>query len=249
MKQFLAALILAAALPWAAAAEDLYVGGLGTFPFRDTVHVTDGNGTAVESMMRRNMNAPGQKETKRSALMRFLTVPAGMRPGEAASGVRLSQLVVKNPQGIYTMLAFVFSGDEKELFRGDRKAARFWEEAFQPGTRTEAPGRDRGTDAFVREAASVMAGKKGEAPDFRILGASPWTRYNNADGTVRWQQDVQCVVTNPRGLVIPMRLVSALYRNWAGRYYLVIFTGGHESGRVLSDDILYALYQVRREKV
>ncbi len=255
MKKFLTALLIAAMAPFAgAAAADLAIEGLGTLPFGREIHVTDGRGTAVEAMMQRNLAAPGHQETKRSHLMRFLTVPDGMLlahgEGSPLSRVRVYQLVRQDMRTTYTMMVFVFSGDEKEIFEGNQKKMRFWDGAFQKGPgRPEMAGRALNTEEFRQNARRAMNEGSGAAPDFRILDGSSWKKYTNEDGTIRWQQQAKYVVTNEKGLAMPMWTESVLYRNLAGRYYFLIFTGSHESGRKLSDAVLYGLYQLEREKL
>lgn len=255
MKKFLTALLIAAIAPFAGAgAEDLAIEGLGTLPLGKDIRVTDGRDTAVESMMRRSLSASSRQDTKRAHLMRFLTVPEGMRfsRGEDSplSRVRVYQLVRQDMRTTYTMMAFVFSGDEEEIFSGNRKAMRFWESAFRKdGGYPGVTGRALNAEEFRKNAESAMEEGKGAAPDFRILDGSSWKKYTNEDGTIRWQQQVKSIVTNEKGLVMPMWTESVLYRNLAGRYYFLIFTGSHESGRKLSDAVLYGLYQLRREKL
>ncbi len=255
MKKFLTALLIAAIVPFAGAgAEDLAIEGLGTLPFGKDIHVTDGRGTAVEGMMRRSFSGADHQDTKRSHLMRFLTVPEGMflAHGEDSplSRMRVYQLVQQDMRTTYTMMVFVFSGDEEEIFRGKQKNMRFWDKAFQKdGGNPGMPGRALNVEEFRQSAARAMEEGSGTAPDFRILDGSSWKKYTNEDGTLRWQQQVKAIVTNEKGLVMPLWTESVLYRNLAGRYYFLIFTGSHESGRKLSDALLYGLYQLRREKL
>ena len=245
---------MAALLPLSAAqAADLTVDGLGVIPFKSGVAVTDGKGTAVEAMFRRNM-AAGPKETKRTALLRFLTMPAGMRLDRGkeppVAEARVYQLVRKELRGTYTMMVFVFSGEEEDLFCRNRKAAAFWERAFSAeGPDGGAMGNALTADEFRGQAEKAMEGAPGPAPDFQILDASPWKRFRNGDGTARWEQQVKVTVTNEAGLVMPMWTESVLYRNGAGRYYFLIFTGSHGSGKKFSGDILYGLYQIGRDTV
>lgn len=250
-----------AALLWAggaAGAEDLTVEGLGTLPFPAAVAVTDGKGTAVESMIRRNMASPKDKGNKRAALMQFLTVPDRMKlMGDAEDSpvrrARVYQLVTKELRGTYTMMVFAFSGDMETLFSGNKKDIQFWSAAFDPeralrlASHVEKPVIT--LDEFRAAAKAAMQGKKGPDVDFRILDASSWKPFRNDDGTIRWQQSVQLTVTNDAGLVVPMWIESVLYRNPAGRMYILLFTGSHESGRVLADNILYALHGLEREKL
>lgn len=259
MRKKLAAALLAAFLlsAGAARADNLYISGLGTLPFDRDIAVTDGAGTAVEGMIRRQASAPQERNTKRNRLMRFLTVPGGMTLADGtahspAAGARLWQLVKKETHGTYTMLAVAFSGDGDELFpKGGQKARERLETVFRTG-RLPAEEKDRvliSLDEFRDAAAKAVAGGKGPAPDFRIIDAVPWKVYNNDDGTVRWQQSVKFTIIGEDGLVVPMWMESVLYRNSGGRYYFLIFTGGHESGRQMEDEILYALYRLEREKV
>ena len=255
MKKFLTALLIAAIAPFAGAgAEDLAIEGLGTLPFGKDIHVTDGRGTAVEEMMRRNFSAAIHQDTKESHLMHFLTVPEGMILSHGSdsplSRVRVYQLVQQDMRTTYTMMVFVFSGDEEELFRGKKEKISFWDRAFRKEESGPAmPGRALNVEEFRQNAERAMEEGRGAAPDFRILDGSSWKKYTNEDGTLRWQQQVKSIVTNEKGLVMPLWTESVLYRNLAGRYYFLIFTGSHQSGRKLSDAVLYGLYQLRREKL
>lgn len=258
MKAALAALVLTAALAAGTTvhADDMTIPGLGTVPFPDGVQVTDGSGTAVEAMLRQSMAHPEGGRTKRTELMRFLTMPEGMTVADGAAdspaaNARIYQLVKTLPSGVYTMTCVVFSGDGDELFRKDKKEERaFWDAAFRPGAETGKRAQVMITlDEFRQAARRASEGQPGEDVDFRILDASPWKAYHNDDGTVRWQQNVKFVITTERGFVAPAWMESVLFRNPAGRYYFLIFTGSHESGRQLDDDLLYGLYQLRREKL
>lgn len=261
MKKWMLALAAAGWL-WAgamaASAEDLYVAGLGTLSFPDVVHVTDGKGTAVEAMMRRSLASPQGVGTKRSELMHFLTAPKGMHLADGtaeapAAHVRVYQLVTKELRGTYTMLVLSFSGDIGEIFNKSHDRAAFWEKAFDPksGEKQSVFGAKPPVtlDDFRRLAMEAMNEGKGDPVDFQILDASPWKPFHNDDGTIRWQQNVKITTVNQAGLVVPMWLESVMYRNTGGRLYFLIFVGSHESGRVLSDDILYALHGLEREKV
>lgn len=257
MKRFgcaLLALLVSLGLP--AGAAELSVSGLGSFPFTEETAVTDGGGTAVEQMLRRGMTQPAQRGTKRQELMRFLAVPEGMLLSDGttdspAGRARVWQLVQREERATYTMMVFAFSGDASEIFPKDKKRAAFWERAFTKGGEeirySDTPMIT--LEEFRAAAKAAMNRGEGEAVDFRILDASPWKRYGNDDGTYRWQQQVKFTVTNPQGFVVPMWLEGALFRNAAGRFYFLIFTGSHESGRVMADDILVALYRLEREKV
>lgn len=248
---------LAALLLWApCGAAELRVDGLGTLPLADEIRVTDGAGTAVETMLRRGLSrpAPQGKSSKRQELMRFLTVPEGMRlmDGTAdspAARVRIYQLVREEERGTYTMMAFAFSGTAEEIFPRDKKRAAFWERAFDAGQK-EIPRADNTPmitlDEFRAAAKAAMNRGEGEAVDFQILEASPWKRYANGDGTVRWQQQVKLTVENREGLLVPMWLECALFRNEAGRFHFLVFSGSHESGRVMADALLVALHGVER---
>lgn len=260
MKKWMLALTTAVSL-WAGAAvgaEDLYVAGLGTLSFSPAVHVTDGNGTAVEAMMRRGMASPQGIGTKRSELMHFLTAPKGMHLADGtadapAAHMRLYQLVTRELRGTYTMMVFSFSGDVHEIFKKNRHQAEFWDKAFDPhmeGSLSLFGDKPPVTlDDFRNLASEAMGEGKGDSVDYRILDASPWKPFHNGDGTIRWQQNVKITVVNQEGLVVPMWIESVMYRNTGGRLYFLIFVGSHESGRVLSDDILYALHGLEREKV
>lgn len=255
MKKCLAAVLAAClvSLSGAALAAPLHVEGLGTLPFGESVEVRDGAGTAIEAMFRRNMSAPQKKKTKADEFMKKLTVPPGMelRGYEDApvSRVGISQLVTKGKQGIYTMNVFAFSGEADELFRGDKKKAAFWDGAFRGGKRLEAEdgGQTVGLDEYAKSLTSALEKGEGAAPAFRLLDASPWKPYKNDDETTRWQQQVKVVITRPDGFMIPLWIDSVLYRNTAGRYYLLLFTGSHASGRHMDDDILKGLYRIERE--
>lgn len=256
MKRRIMALALTGllALGGAAGAEDMVVPGLGTLPFSQDVRVTDGEGTAVEGMLRQSMVRPQARGTKRTELMRFLTMPEGMTVADGtadspAARARIYQLVKDTHRGTCTMTVVVFSGDGDELFRKDRRAEEtWWAGAFDPASQPQGRVQDVITlDEFRAAARRAMEGKSGDLPDFQILDASPWKRYGNDDGTVRWQQNVKFVITTESGFVAPAWMESVLYRNAAGRYYFLIFTGSHESGRQLNDDLLYALYGLRRE--
>lgn len=256
MKRRMTALALTAflALGGAAGADDLYIPGLGTLPFPQDVRVTDGSGTAVEAMLRQSMARPQARGTKRAELMRFLTMPEGMTVADGtadspAARARIYQLVKDTYRGTCTMTAVVFSGGGDELFRKGRRAEEtWWAGAFDPASPPEGRAQVLITlDEFRQAARRAMEGKSGDLPDFRILDASPWKRYGNDDGTVRWQQNVKFVITTESGFIAPAWMESVLYRNAAGRYYFLIFTGSHESGRQLDDDLLYALYGLRRE--
>lgn len=251
----------AAALLWAggaAGAENVMVEGLGTLSFPSDVQVTDGKDTAVEAMIRRNMASPKDKGNQRAALMQFLTVPDRMKLlGDAedspVSRARVYQLVTRELRGTYTMMVFAFSGDIETLFKGNQKDIQFWSAAFDPGQALRLAAHTNKPvitlDEFRKAAKESMRGKRGPDVDFQILDASSWKPFRNDDGTIRWQQTVQITVTNDAGLVVPMWIESVLYRNPAGRMYILIFTGSHESGRVLADDILYALHGLEREKL
>lgn len=254
----LAAFVLAAGLllGGTARADDMYVPGLGTLPFSAAVQVKDGDGTAVEQMFRKSLAYPAAAGTKRAAFMRFLSTPEGMTVANGtaespAAQSRLYQLVKEEPAGTYTMTVVVFSGDGDELFNArHKKEQRWWDNAFRPGSPPEGRAQVLITlDEFREAARRSMDGKSGAPVDFQILGASPWKRYNNDDGTVRWQQNVKFVIDGQNGLIVPMWMESVLYRNAAGRYYFLIFTGSHESGRQFEDDLLYALYRIGRELV
>lgn len=258
MKRWVLGALAALLLMGQAEAADLHVDGLGTLPFSAAVSVTDGGGTAVEAMMRQNMASPKGEKTKRSRLMRFLTVPDGMTfTGTAedspSARARIYQLEKREMRGVYTMLVIAFSGDGDEFFPKDRKRAAFWDAAFSGKAGDTLFGGARQPlitlDEFRRAARAAMGKGKGEPVDFTVLSASPWKRYTNGDGTLRWQQQVKITVTNDAGLVVPMWIESVMYRNPAGRYYFLIFTGSHMSGSALGDDILYALYQLEREKL
>lgn len=250
-----------ATLLWAggmAGAEDLTVDGLGTLSFPASVQVTDGKDTAVEAMIRRNMASPKDKGNRRAALMQFLTIPDRMKllgntEDSPVHRARVYQLVTREMRGTYTMMVFAFSGEVENLFPGNQKDIRFWSEAFDPARALRLSSHmDKPVitlDEFRKAAKDTMQGKPGADVDFRILDASSWKPYRNDDGTIRWQQTVQITVTNDAGLVVPMWIESVLYKNPAGRMYILLFTGSHESGRVLSDDILYALHGLEREKL
>ena len=169
MRKKLAAALLAAFLlsAGAARADNLYISGLGTLPFDWDIAVTDGAGTAVEGMIRRQASAPQERNTKRNRLMRFLTVPGGMTLADGtahspAAGARLWQLVKKETHGTYTMLAVAFSGDGDELFpKGGQKARERLETVFRTG-RLPAEEKDRvliSLDEFRDAAAKAVAGK------------------------------------------------------------------------------------------
>ena len=258
MKKRTAALFLALSLLGGAAQADmLSVPGLGRFPF-ESLHVTDGEGTAVEAMLRRHMETAEPKETKRTALLRFLTMPDGMRLRNesglsAVSGLHVYQLVKEDSHGMYTMMVFVFSGDRETLFRrSDKKAADFWARAFEEEeTKRAKMSPDKQyvfLKDFQRAALSVMEGKPGEAPRFRILDASAWKPYHNGDGTVRWQQSVKIALEREDGFVMPSWYESVLYRTKAGRYVFLLFLGSHQSAVETEEEILHALYRVERSE-
>lgn len=257
MKKFWFGAAMALALAFPCGASELRVDGLGTFPFPEEIRVTDGAGTAVETMLRRGLSRPSPtgKPEKRQELMRFLTVPEGMRlmdgtASSPAARVRLYQLVREEERGTYTMLAFAFSGTAEEIFPRDKKRAAFWERAFD-ASKKEIPRMGNETpmitlDEFRAAAKSAMNRGEGDAVDFQILEASPWKRYANADGTVRYQQQVKLTVENREGLLVPMWLECALYRGAAGRFHFLVFSGSHESGRVMADALVVALHGVER---
>ena len=260
MKKFSAALALLAALSAAplAMADTLSVDGLGAFPFED-VRVTDARGTAVLSMIRRSMESPKQQETKRTALLRFLTVPEGMRlrnetGASAIENLRVWQLVRDNAHGTYTMLVFAFSGDRETLFpKNAKKAADFWEHAFS-GDADHLAKWDPVTKSvfledFRKEALAAAEDKSGDMPKLYILDASSWKPFHNEDGSVRWQQTVKFTLTGDDGFVTPSWYESVLYRTSAGRYYFLLFLGSHQSAEVLEDSILQALYRIERSGV
>lgn len=260
MKKFSAALLFAAALSVAplAMADTLSVDGLGSFPF-ENIRVTDAKGTAVLSMIRRGMESPTYKETKRTALLRFLTVPDGMRlrneKGKSAiDNLRVWQLVKENAHGTYTMLVFAFSGDRDTLFpKSAKKEANFWEHAFSDDAARLAD-RDPATHAvfledFREKALAAAEDKPGPAPKLRILDASSWKPFHNQDGTVRWQQKVKFTLTGDDGFVTPSWYESVLYRTPSGRYDFLLFLGSHQSAEVLEESILQALYRIERSGV
>ncbi len=236
-------------------ADTLFVPHLGSFPF-ENLHVTDGGGTAVEAMLRRTMEKAEPKETKRSALLRFLTMPFGMRLRQdsglsAVSGLHVYQLVRENTHGMYTMLVFAFSGDKDSLFsKGEKKAADFWEQAFIPddAKRAALPLERQAVFAedFRKAALSAMTGKEGEEPRFHILSASSWRPYHNLDGTLRWQQSVKISLENADGFTMPSWYESVLYRTESGRYVFLLFLSSHRSADEMEEDILHALYRVER---
>ena len=180
-----------------------------------------------------------------------MTVSNGTADSPAARA-RIYQLVKDTHGGTCTMTAVVFSGDGDELFpKGEKAAMKWWADAFRPGAKS---GADRqrvliSLDEFRQAAGRAMDGKSGGPVEYEVLAATPWKSYGNDDGTVRWQQSVKFVITTEKGLMVPTWMESALYRNAAGRYYFLIFTGSHESGRQFEDELLYALYQIGREKV
>lgn len=144
MRKKLAAALLAAFLlsAGAARADNLYISGLGTLPFDRDIAVTDGAGTAVEGMIRRQASAPQERNTKRNRLMRFLTVPGGMTLADGtahspAAGARLWQLVKKETHGTYTMLAVAFSGDGTSSSRkaGKRRGNGWKRSSARAGSR------------------------------------------------------------------------------------------------------------------
>lgn len=255
MKKFLTAALAACLIPLAGIsfAAPLRIDGLGTLPFSENVRVTDGAGTAVEAMFQRGMTVPEKKKTKAGEFMRKLTVPEGMAlrgyEDAPASRVHIYQLVTEGKQGIYTMNVFAFSGDAEELFQGNKKRAAFWDAAFRGEKRMEAAdgGQTIGLGEYAKSLKSAVEKGTGDAPEFKLLDASPWKPFRNDDGTVRWQQQVKLVLTRPDGFTIPMWTDSVLYRNTAGRYYLILFTGSHESGRHMESDVLAGLYRIERE--
>ena len=260
MKKFPAALALLAALSAAplAMADTLFVDGLGAFPF-ENIRVTDAKGTAVLSMIRRSMEDPTRTETKRTALLRFLTVPEGMRlrnenGASAIENLRVWQLVRENAHGTYTMLVFAFSGDRETLFpKNAKKAADFWEHAFSGDAehlaKWDPVTRPVFLEDFRREALAAAEGKSGDMPKLHILDASSWKPFHNQDGSVRWQQKVKFTLTGDDGFVTPSWYESVLYRTSDGRYYFLLFLGSHQSADALEDSILQALYRIERSGV
>ena len=260
MKKFSAALALLAALSAApmAMADTLCVDGLGTLPFED-IRVTDAKGTAVLSMLRRSMENPKRQETKRTALLRFLTVPEGMRlrnenGASAIDNLRVWQLVQENAHGTYTMLVFAFSGDREMLFpKNAKKEADFWEQAFSGDAERLAKWdpvtRSVFLEDFRKEALAAAADKPGDMPRLHIIDASSWKPFHNKDGTVRWQQKVKFTLTGENGFVTPSWYESVLYRASDGRYYFLLFLGSHQSAEVLEDSVLQALYRIERSGV
>ncbi len=257
MKKISATLAFLAALSVApfAWADTLFVDGLGSFPF-ENIRVTDAKGTAVLSMIRRSMESPTLKETKRTALLRFLTVPEGLRlrsetGASAVDNLRVWQLVKENVHGTYTMLVFAFSGDRETLFpKNAKKAADFWEHAFSGDAehlaKWDPAARPVFLDDFRKEALAAAADKSGDMPNLHILDASSWKPFHNRDGSVRWQQSVKFTLTGENGFVTPSWYESVLYRTSAGRYYFLLFLGSHQSAEVLEDSILQALYRIER---
>ena len=254
-KQAAAAFLALCLFGGQAFADTLFVPELGAFPF-EGVRVTDGGGTAVEAMLRRTMEKAEPKETKRSALLRFLTVPEGMhlrneKGHSAIQGLRVYQLVKEDSTGMYTVLVFAFSGDRDMLFRkGDKKAADFWERAFSTDEAARAKMSPEAQYVFLedfkRAALSVMSGKEGDEPRFRILSASSWRPYHNGDGTLRWQQSVKISLENADGFTMPSWYESVLYRTGSGKYVFLLFLASHRSADEIEEDILHALYRVER---
>lgn len=257
MKQGILVLALTALLtsPWAARAEDMVISGLGTVPFAKEIRIIDGAGTAIESMLRKSMAQPEDQRSKRASLMRFFTMPLGAAVSNGtddcpAARARIYQLVKEGRIGMHTMTVVAFFGTGEELFPRSKKLRAWWDEAFRTGGKV---GKARemtliSVDDFERAAREVMNRGEGEAVDFDVLEASPWRAYHNDDGTVRWQQTVKFVVTTRNGLLSAVWLESVLFRNDDGQYHFLIFSGNHESGNQLTDEILYALYQIRRDQ-
>lgn len=256
MKKKLWALALAAALMSGGAAqgEDMHISGLGTLPFAKDIRVIDGGGTAVESMLRQSMAQPQDRQSPRAAILRFFTMPPGAIVSNGtmdspAGRARIYQLVKETSHAMYTMTAVAFAGTEEELFPRNKKIRAWWDEAFRQGGKV---GRARemtliSLEDFQRAAREVMARREGDAVEFRVIEAAPWRAYHNDDGTTRWQQQVKFVITTENGLRAAVWMESVLYRDEAGTYHFLIFSGSHESGRQFAEELLYALYQIRRE--
>lgn len=255
----LAALSMALGLLWGgmggAQAETLEIAGLGKLDFGKSVTVTDGGQSAIGPFMIAGTHQKGYGKTARAAMWSILTVPPGMnlypeKPPFPYDSMHLYQLRTSDVRGTYSVGLFVIQGKEEDFFHeGNRKAARFWQNAFRQDA--ERPVSLFGMPKIQREEFQslidrVLEEKKDASMHVEILSFTPWRAVKNEDGSYRWNQEAKVIITNPKGLSFPMWLSVNLLK--AGdTYYLIEINGSHTAEEKFAKNLLMGFYQMKRE--